>query len=53
MENDDWEYNDYGPEEGAVGPVGGGTPGSIRRHRPNTPQTLLSNDVSSQHETAF
>ena len=41
FENEDWEYNEYG----------GGGGGNFTR--PPTPQTMMSNDLSSHHETAF
>ena len=45
MERDDWGYEDY--------PVGGGGGAGIQHQRPNTPQTVMSQDISSHHETAF
>jgi hypothetical protein len=46
-EHEDWEYEYGGDREGGVGGGGGGGA------RPHTPQTMMSTDVSSQHETAF
>ena len=51
-----FRYDDVDYGGGEVGRLGGG--GGLNRPlrappRPVTPQTLMSNDLSSHHETAF
>ena len=57
--HDHFRYDDVdygGGGGGRLGDAGGGGGGlnrPLRTPRPVTPQTLMSNDLSSHHETAF
>ena len=53
-----FRYDDVDYGGGEVGRLGDGGGGGLNRSlrappRPVTPQTLMSNDLSSHHETAF